>query len=362
MSLTIKAMNDFAGANQRVFPKSRHRTVGASEIGQCERKIAYLKKSHDPRYVVEEDQTPESFGARSRGTTFEESYWYPAMKAHYGKDLLYAGPHQKTLTVGYLSGTPDALLIHQPKNALADLMVPDIGPSGEVVIDCKTVDPRINLSEPKPEHVFQVQVQLGLFHELTKHRPEYGVLAYYNASFWDDCEEFVIKRDPKIYSVAKTRAERILGAESAAQLAPEGWISGGQECKYCRFTKACGALRSDVPPNELVNSADRQFIEMIADLAREERALAQTIKETEQVQREYQHKIKEELREKGLRKIDDGAISVTWSSVKGRPSYNIPELKKSALAAGIDLREFETVGDPTDRLLITVKSKDRLVK
>ena len=40
-------------------------------------------------------------------------------------------------------------------------MVPDIGPSRCVAIECKTIDPRINLSEPKTEHTFQAIVQLG---------------------------------------------------------------------------------------------------------------------------------------------------------------------------------------------------------
>jgi hypothetical protein len=44
---------------------------------------------------------------------------------------------------------------------------------------------------------------------------------------------------------------------------------------------------------------------------------------------------------------------VTWSPVKGRPSWNFPALRSAAAAAGLDLQSFETVGEPTDRLVVT---------
>ena len=41
---------------------------------------------------------------------------------------------------------------------------------GDVVVECKTIDPRVNLLEEKSENAFQVQVQMGLIRELTKYK------------------------------------------------------------------------------------------------------------------------------------------------------------------------------------------------
>ena len=38
--------------------------------------------------------------------------------------------------------------------------------------------------------------------------------------------------------------------------------------------------------------------------------------------------------------------------VKGRPSYDMPAIREAAKDAGIDISQFETVGDPIDRLRI----------
>ena len=117
------------------------------------------------------------------------------MRAAFPRHLHYAGRRQRTFRSGYLSATPDGILDGLPRDALAYLRVPDIGPSGCIVVDLKTVDPRINLSEPKPAHVFQIQVQLGLVREQTRFQPAYGLLSYVNASFFDDVVEFAIKFD-----------------------------------------------------------------------------------------------------------------------------------------------------------------------
>ena len=43
----------------------------------------------------------------------------PALRARYGDKLLYAGDKQQTFVSGFLSATPDGLLIDQSRDALA---------------------------------------------------------------------------------------------------------------------------------------------------------------------------------------------------------------------------------------------------
>jgi hypothetical protein len=140
-------------------------------------------------------------------------------------------------------------------------------------------------------------------------------------------------------------------ATAAEELPPEGWIAGGRECRYCPFTRACGRQRHDVP-ERMVDTPDPQFVAEIADLAR---AIKQQESESDAATarlRQLQHDIRERLRARGVSRIAGNGVAVTWSSVKGRGSFDMKGIREAAAAAGVDLAQFETVGDPTDRLTI----------
>ena len=140
-----------------------------------------------------------------------------------------------------------------------------------VTVECKTIDPRANLTEAKPENVFQTHVQMGLIRDTTKYKPTHSVLSYTDASFWSDVKEFVIEFDPGIYAAAHQRAEKIMtGTMSTQEYKPEGWIAGGDECRYCPFTKACGIERRNLPYVE-EDRVDPQFAAEIRDMALEVR-------------------------------------------------------------------------------------------
>jgi predicted DNA binding CopG/RHH family protein len=357
VSIVKEAFDRHAHVARKEFMRGREKTVGSSEIGQCARKIWYGKHGAKP-----DVEYAETWGASKRGSVFESRFFVPAMRRHYGDKLLYAGTQQQRLVGKMLSATPDGILVDQPHDLLAGLMVPDIGPSRCVAVDCKTIDPRINLSEPKPEHTFQILVQLGLIRKLTKHKPDYGVLVYTNASFFDDTVEFAVQYDAEVFEHAQRRANQIMLSSLASDLKPEGWIAGGDECKYCPFARSRRALRGDVPTIDKVKKADPQFIAEMADLARDERELSKSVDVAKTAQQEKKKKIKVRLKEKGLSSIKESGISIVWSAVKGRPSYDIPGIKAAAAAAGIDLQRFETVGDPSDRLTVSVTTRDRLIK
>lgn len=359
--LTTPAINAYAERQiarySRNAERSGHRRfVGASEVGLCIRRIYYSKQQVQPI-----DKDPESWGASRRGNTFEEHFWVPAMREHYGKNLLYAGKNkQRSMIHGQLRATPDGLLINQPRKALGRLLINDIGKSGEIMLECKSIDPRINLSVPKPEHEFQAQVGLAHFRLGGKHKPDYAVISYTNVSFYDDCVEFPIKYDPSVYEQAKKRAAKVLAAKSAAEMEPEGWIGGGKECEYCPFATMCQRQRGDLPTQPTdAPKIDPVIANKIAALARMERQWHANAGAAEEKQRQFQHDIKELLRAIQLRQIFHDGMLVTWSSVKGRPSYDWPELRQAAIEIGLDIQAYETVGEPSDRLTITDKSKPK---
>jgi hypothetical protein len=349
-----EALADYAKGTARRFAVDRAQTVGASECGQCARKTYWIKNEGDPKYGAERDPDyVDRWGARTRGSVFEDHFFVPALRAKYGDNLLLAGAQQRTFVAEFLSATPDGMLINQPCDALAHLGVPDIGEDGCFVIECKTADPRSPLEKARSENVFQAQVQLGLIREQTEHRPQYAVIIYADASFWNEIREFVVTFDEKVFANAKVRARQIMTALSADELLPEGWIAGGRECQWCPFTKACGRQRSDVPrPTDI--PPDPQFLAEIADLGRAVKEQEAASEAADARLREMQHDLKARLRAKHINKIAGHGIAVTWSPVKGRVSWDSKGIREAAAAAGVDLSKYEVVGEQTDRLVIRV--------
>lgn len=337
-------LDSYAKSLKKNWKHDRKKTVGASEIGQCARKVYYVKSDNKDG----EDLTA-NYGAALRGDAVENVFWQPAMKKRYRKKFLYSGKDQTTLVRDNLSATPDGLLVDLPRNFLKHLGVDDIG-SNCIATECKSIDPRVNILKEKDEHNFQVQVQLGLLRELTEYKPEYALISYVDASFWHEIDEFVIKFNPDVYREAHNRAAKILTADSPSELLPEGWIAGGKECDYCPFTKLCNVERKSVP--ELDNTDDPQFVSEIEDMCKDYSHAKNAAEDAEADVRLKQEKIKQRLRERGVRRIP-GVVS--WSSQKGRVSYDYTKLREAAQKAGVDIEEFSTVGEPTDRLSVYVK-------
>lgn len=348
MGLISKALDTYARSSGRVFA-DRSSTVGASEVGQCARKVYWLKNEDDPQHAAPRDADYiDGWGARARGSVYENHFWEPALRQQFGERLLFAGAEQQTFSSGFLSATPDGLLTGLEPDAIA----PGSGP--EVMCECKTADPRTNLSEAKAENVYQTHVQMGLIRECTQYRPTHSILSYTDASFWNEVKEFVIPFDEAIFNAAKARAATIMTATHPSDLRPEGWIAGGRECGYCPFTKACGVERRAMP--EVSRPLDAQFAAELSDLARALKQQEAIGKEADKSARDLQDQIKSRLQSRGQRKVVADGVSITWSSVKGRPSWDQKGIREAASAAGVDLKQFSTVGEPTDRLVVTVKS------
>jgi len=346
MAIIKAALDGYARspAMAKVFIMDRTRTIGASEIGQCARRMYWVKTEQLP-----DADHVDGWGARMRGSIMEEQFWVKAMTKRFGKNFIMGGKKQATLTDRFLSCTPDGMLINQPRDLLSSLGVPDIGPSQTIVVECKTIDPRVNLTEAKAENAHQTQVQLGLIREFTRYKPDYALISYMDASFWDDVDEFPIQFNEEIFRRSHDRAVKIKTASNAFELQPEGWIAGGKECEHCPFTGPCGIIRRSVPEREL--AADPQFVAEMTDLCAEHENLARLQKKVLYALNEKKDQIKNRLREKSVRKLP-GVVS--WSPVKGRTTYNQTAIKEAAIAAGVDVEQFATVGDPTDMLRVLI--------
>jgi hypothetical protein len=344
----IAEILDAYANRRRRFDRRREATVGASEIGQCARKVFYLKNAGD-----RDADHIAAWGAQLRGRIFERAFWVPALRTKYGDRLKFAGGRQRRFKSGVLSATPDALLVNVPPDILAPLGVPDIK-SDCLLLEAKTIDPRARLDGPKPEHLIQAIVQLGLVREVTDLKPVYAVISYTDASFWSETIEFAVKFDPKIFESAKQRAIKIMTARSAAEIRPEGFIAGAHECRFCPFTKVCGIARHAIP--DLLDATDPQFIVEARKLAHKAKRREIEVEAAANKLRTIQYEIREQLRARGLRRIRGKDFSITWSPLKGRGSFDVKALKAAAAAAGLDVSEFETAGELTDRLDVRVHS------
>ena len=338
------ALNEYAKSLNKVWAHDRTKTVGASEIGQCARKVFWTKNEKKP-----DEGQEDTWGARTRGTIMEDKFWWPAMRAKYGRNLRYAGRYQKTFMSGFLSATPDGLLINQKLDCLRPLGVKNIE-SDCLLIEAKSIDPRVNLQKEKVEHTFQVQVQLGLVRAKTKYKPTYALISYMDASFWHEILEFPVKFDQSLFDAAMVRAGMIMEAKSADELRPEGWIAGGNDCEYCPFMRACNLISKSVPENELATN-DPQFVAEVTDLCRTAKRFAAQEDAACTAKKDIQEQIKEKLRKKGVRKIPK---VVTWSAQKGRSVYDMKALSAAAEKIGFDVEAFSTAGEPSDRILITL--------
>jgi hypothetical protein len=331
-----------AAANARVFD-DRTQTVGASEIGQCLRKIFYAKHGA-PR---DADRT-DSWGPAARGNLIERHLLVPAMRAQFEERLLYAGDDQQTFRQLDLSATPDGLIVDLRPEEIAALGLP--ADADTIVVEFKTVDPRTNLDEPKPEHLFQVQAQLGLLRESTNHRPTHALIVYVNASDLS-VREFVVEFDPAVFAVARQRAHKIMSATEAAELQPEGYIAGARECEWCPFRGPCGLARTTVPTTDSAD-LDPAVVAEVAALGKQILQLDDIAEQAATAVRERKEEMRNRLRELGTRKVKGGGITVLWSQVKGRATVDQDAMR----AAGIDLAPFEKQGAPSDRLSVKPSS------
>jgi hypothetical protein len=338
--LASKSEKDWGGHD-------RASTVGASDIGQCERRVYFTKNAvpQDPDFV-------QRYGAMERGNLIENHLVVPALAAALGSQLIRAGEEQQTIVDGYLSATPDAVLIDLAPDCLAHLGIDDIGPSQCIALEIKSIDPRVDIKKAKAEHAYQTQVQMGLLRHATNHHPDYALIAYIDASFVDDVNEFVVRFDPAIYQAAQDRARRIMTAHAAVDLAPEGKMAGGNECRYCAWSSHCADVTvAGIPYDNSNPSLDEDDIDALEALIRLERASSDAIDDISVELAARKQSIKDFLREHGIRRYHTDEWSVAWSSSKGRVTVDAA----MAEAAGIDLEPFRKEGQPGDRLIVKVK-------
>ena len=212
-------LHAYGQSRRREFDHDRLSTLGSSGQGRCIRQTAFslLAVPPDAGFV-------DSWGAALRGTVYEDHCWVPALRSSLpeGVELLFAGEDQVTMVdeEARLSATPDGLIVGLPRWCLADLGVEDCL-ADSVLVECKTADPRMLLRKPRPHHEFQVQMAMGLVRRCTDFAPEYAVISYTNASFWDQVTEFPVRYSERVYAAGAERARAVFAATDPQRCRPK---------------------------------------------------------------------------------------------------------------------------------------------
>lgn len=343
-------LHQYGSSHRREFSHDRLSTLGSSGQGRCLRQTAFQLLSVPP-----DEGFVDSWGAALRGTVYEDHCWVPALRSSLpeGVELLFAGDGQVTMVdeEARLSATPDGLVVGLPRDCLASLGVPDCL-AGSVLVECKTADPRMLLRRAKPEHEFQVGMAMGLVRRCTDHAPEYAVISYTNASFWDQIVEFPVRYSESVYQAGAERARAVFAATDPRQMPPEGKLAGGDECQYCGWAQQCGETEVSRVPGATSNGGVRLEPDAAAELKglRDvERKLAGAIDDNTATRLLAQEAIKQFLHAHNVRGHKGDGWSVTWSTVKGRVTLN----KDAVSEAGIDLSPYEQEGNASERLIVT---------
>jgi CRISPR/Cas system-associated exonuclease Cas4 (RecB family) len=353
-----KGADLWVNAHQKVWKHDRSKSVGASEAFGCQRKAWFNKHGteKDPDYV-------QSWGATKRGDIIEEHFAEPAAawylrETHPTARLIWGGKKQRTLHApdAPLSATPDGLVINADDDALSTYGIESLGGSGCFSYEIKSIDPRVNLREEKAIHRGQTIVQMGIIRETTKYKPNYALIFYADASFLDDISIFIVQFDQRTYDAAKQRARAAFDVDDVSSILPEGKIDG--TCDYCPYQRACSRASEAATPNDgEANEANTESPIMVAfeQLLIDERRLSYEKKKTEKAHKEASEKVKDMLREVGVKRVNCGDIkaSITW--VKGRKSLD----RKAMEEDGIDLSQYEKEGDGYDILRITEKGPEK---
>ena len=215
------------------FYLNRAKFVTSSQVGNCERWTWFdnFKSRNDhPALIPTADLealpsgvTPDGWGYFSRGHSVER--WIVDMLRASDSNWKYSylGEDQRSFYSGNRSGTPDGMAYKNKKH---------------VMLEFKSYDPRSNTYKfPKKAHKTQVQQNMDLVSECLDIEIEETVVYYNDASNYAECRQFTETRDDKVIQSLRDKSDRIMSAESADEMAPEGLYTG--QCSLCPFTSQC---------------------------------------------------------------------------------------------------------------------------
>lgn len=350
MQLDFDALfEEHVKATEKNWSHDRSATVGASEIFGCLRSVWFKKKGKEHGYEADPDHE-EDWGALRRGDVMENFWVVPAIErlGLKGVGVKYVGDDQVTLVDGLNSATPDGILYGLERDALKKYGVDDIL-SDSVMLEIKSIDPRVSLSEEKAVHRGQVQQQMGIVRKRTKFKPWYAIILYVDCSFFSQMKVFPVKFEPKVWKSAQERAETVFSTEDPAEISAEGKFDGS--CRYCAFRTACAQVQFGSLPSggALALGNEDALADEAFELLRREREAREVMKAAEKEHEEAKSELRDFLKDNDARKLDGPGWKVSLSWVKGRRTLS----KDLITDAGLDPEDFMRDGNGYEKMTVS---------
>ena len=180
------------------------------------------------------------------------------------------------------------------------------------------------------------------------------MIFYFDASFLDNIEVYVIPYDHGVYELAKERARTLFATPRADLLKREGVYD--DSCKNCKFQRACSAVTlAALPPQPAKKGQKYETDPALAStleplVMAQQRAKADAERATKAAA-EASEGIKLILREHRLPKASGNGWGVSYYPQSGKPSFD----KEALRADGIDPDKYEKRGDGFEVLKVTLR-------
>jgi hypothetical protein len=221
--------------------------LNASEAGRCTRWLWYDKH----KYAVA-GEMHHPYGVFDRGHAFEHwcvTYLAAGLARVKGR-LHYAGTGQKRLMLPdfRLAGTPDGLIEWQDQS--------------ETVLEVKSHGSAQNYdSGPSEMHTRQAELNIELFRETTRHRPEDAIIIYGLAENYGRLTLHRIERRPAVFIEMLGKAAAAFDANSAAAVTAEGVVT--KQCVICPYRSRCAAAQLHAIPATGTGGLDQATLRSI---------------------------------------------------------------------------------------------------
>jgi len=394
-AINFQAATDaFLRSKETKFRHNRLETVGASEIGQCERRVGLEKllgrNGWDKGYVP-------NLGITYRGQNIEAAVAVPvvreAIKSH-NVTLEWTGTQQKTFIHGPMSCTPDGLVKTgmggvAEYDMLAEYGIPNLpGVWPMFLTEFKSFDPRSNTEKfPKNVNVKQVNAQIGIVRRVAGpfyRELSHGMILYFDASNYRNMKPYAVTYDDALFKSQELRATRIMSKVSGAKddaydktnghfveveavgyltrsLKPEGYIKGGDECEYCPFAKRCGGLMKIDIASENAKRWNRKEPELVDfftactanDLAETITAAEDALEQDKEFIKAKKAELAQIILEKGSSGIRTDKLDAKLEIRGGSNIYDVKAIREDLKLRGGDPEAFRKKSKPTEFVKIT---------
>jgi hypothetical protein len=280
--------------------------LNASEAGLCTRRLWYDKRS------IASGETHRPYGVFDRGHAFE--HWcvtyLAAGLARVEGHLLYTGTKQKRLILPdfRLAGTPDGLIVW-----------PD---QSETVLEVKSHGSAQNYDNgPSEMHVRQTELNIELFHETTRHRPEDGIVIYGLAEDYGRLALHRVERRPAVFIEMLGKAAAAFDADNAAAVTAEGVIT--KQCVICPYRSRCAAAQIAAIPAAGTGGLDQARLHAIDRLIAARQRAIEAETEAARSRAEVEAEIIATLTDGGASKIKRNGYAVQLRSTDGEAVLEI---------------------------------------